>query len=266
MMSILSDFAGSLQAGPFYRDILARPTKKGWTYLIVLLLFAALILAISSGIKISGIFTKLETFYLSHNKVVEFVNGEIVNMPVTHKTLTYEDLTIEVDRAYTGVDSLPQAITEQAGTTLLIGPKSCFIVTERLPREIPYPATYTHKIDAAYIGDLKSKIVIASYIAGYVFWFIVKLIESLLYISLIIAPILLFKFRRVGLTYGEGFKVGLYLITYQLVLSTILMVLGITYIWIHLLFILMYLVIIGGLVNIDLSHSKRQLYATPDSE
>ena len=265
-MRILSDLWGSLKAGEYYHDILTRPNKQGWSYIIVLLLVAALVLAIVTGIKVNGALSRLEEFYLFHNKVVEFVNGEIINMPVNHKSLTFDNVAIEVDRAYTDIGSLPDDLTQTSGMTLYIGSKSCFIISDRFPREIPYPATYTQKLDTTYIGDLKSKIVMTSYIAGFIFWFIVKFIESLFYIAVIIAPILLFKFRRMGLTYGEGFKIGLYLSTYLILLSTILMALGITYLWIHLLFILMYLVVIGGLVNINLVHSKRQLYANPDPE
>ena len=53
------------------------------------------------------------------------------------------------------------------------------------------------------------------FIGSFIVWLLVKFIESYLYILIIIAPILLFKFRRMGLTYGEGLKVGIYLVSFR---------------------------------------------------
>jgi hypothetical protein len=265
-VSIISDFWGSIRAGDFYHDILVRPVKKAWLYFIVLIIISAIILALYSGFNISGLLAELEDFYLSHNKVVEFVNGEIVNMPHSHKSLRYDNLIIEVDRSYIGTDSLPADSWPGDSSALFIGPKSCFLIRTSIVREIPYPATFTQKLDSAYLDSLKTKITIASFLGGFIGWLIIKFIEGMLYIALIIAPILLFKFRRMGLTYTEGFKTGLYLITYQIVLSTLLLVIGFTQIWFHLLFILFYIILIGGFVNIDLTHSKRQLYGNATTE
>ncbi len=264
-MSIFTDLRGSITAGKFYHDILTRPSKSGWKLYIFLVILAALILSVYWGINVNSYAQDIILFYQGIGEEVVFENGKIANMPLSHKEFKFNDITIHADRKYTEIDSLAEDLAETTQPAIFIGPEAAYIVTRDNPTEIPYPADFSETVNLEYLQKTKTMVVVTAFVGGFIVWLLIKFIESMLYILLIIAPILLFKFRRLGLTYGEGIKISLYLVTYQIIISTILMLLGIAFIWVHLLFIILYIFVIGAYINIDLTHSKRQLYRTSDS-
>ena len=259
-MSVFADLGGSLTAGKFYHDILSRPAKKGWTLYLTLVISVAAILAIYWGVRLNSYAGEVVAFFTELDRPIEFSNGEIINMPQSHKEFYFKDLTIHVDSKYKSESDVNEDTAGVSLPAVFIGPNTAFLFTTDYPQAINYPLSFTDTIDLSYIKKAKKTAVISSIIGGFIAWILIKFIESMVYILIIIAPILLFKFRRMGLTYGEAFKVGLFLISYQIIISTILMLFGLAYFWLPLLIIAFYVFFIGGFVNLDLTHSKRKLF------
>lgn len=261
-MSVFTDFWGSITVGKYYYNVLTYPAKNGWRLYIFLIILMAVALSVYWGIKINTVTNEVIAFYLDINREVVFENGEIANMPYTHKEFHFKELTIHVDRKYTGLSNLIDDFNEDNLPVLFVGPRAAYIATKGEPKEINYPPTFSNTINREYLKQAKTVVVLSAFIGGFIVWLLIKFFESMAYVLLIIAPILLFKFRRMGLTYNEGVKVGLYLVSFQIVISSVLLLAGLAYIWIHLVFIALYVFFIGAYVNIDLSHSKRQLFKT----
>ena len=264
-MGIFNDLWGSITAGEFYHDILLRPAKKGWALYVFLIAICALALTLYWGIQINSVADDAEAFFAGIDRSVKFENGEIINMPASHKEYEFKGYYIHVDRKYVDEQIVMNDLLQLESAALFIGPKAAFIIRQGTIQAIDYPSDFTQTIDLDYVRRVKSMLVVGAFIGGFIIWLVVKFIESMLYILIIIAPILLFKFRRMGLTYGEGIRAAMYLVTFQIIISTLLLLLSIAHIWIHLVFIAFYIFFIGGFININLAHSKRQLYQSGNS-
>jgi hypothetical protein len=252
-LNFFKDLKGAIVGGEFYHHILKRPAKKAWTYYLILVSILAIIVAIFWSVKLNNFIDRKIAFFTEKIKKVEFVDGKIVNMPLSHKVLQYENWTIYVDTLFVDEESVNGAIDSEHLPALFVGPKASFIATSDKVRAIPYPATFSKTIDAQYLADSKSTFKIAISICCLIGAFLYKFIIALVYSLLIITPMILFKFRRQGMKFGSGFKVALYLSSFQLIVSTILDLAQISFAWSFIVYILFYLFYIGGFVNIDFS-------------
>jgi hypothetical protein len=199
----------------------------------------------------------LEFFSGNVKKGIEIEAGRIVNMPRSHKELRFGHWLIHVDTFYTDEQAIAGDAEYARPPVMFVGPTSAFIIFNRQPIAFNYPESFSGKIDIELLRRYAKYVIIVSFAGGLVISFIFYFIVGLLYITLIISPILLFKFRRSGLGYGEAFKMGLYLGTLVLVLSTLLTLIGLTVPWSYLWYILLYVIYIGALVNIETSRRLR---------
>jgi len=252
-LSFFRDLRGAIIGGDFYHHILKRPVKKAWAYYMILVFILAIIVAIFWSVKINGYINQGIAFFNEKIKKVEFVDGNIINMPLSHKELQYKNWTIYVDTLYLNEKSVSGAIDLERLPAAFVGPTTSFIATNGEIRAIPYPATFSQTIDIEYLTDNKSTFALAVSICCLIGAVLYKFIIALLYAILVITPIVLFKFRRQGMTFGSGFKVALYLTSFQLIASTILDLAQVNFSWSFIVYILFYLFYIGGSVNIDLS-------------
>ena len=185
-------------------------------------------------------------------------------MPSTRKELHYEDWTILVDSSFTTEKSAARAVaaddsTKIRPTAICIGPRQAYVFSVEGEKTIDYPATFTKVIDTEYLKNMLSSLKYVIFVVVLVLMFLYKLIGSMLYVLLVITPIVIFKFRRHGIRFGDGFQAALYLVSIQLLVSTILLFLSIDLPWSFLIYIVFYIFYIGAFVNIDLSYSKRRV-------
>ena len=257
-MRFFKDLWGSLTAGAFYRDISSKSSKQAWGYYLLLLVLIAVIMCLFYGIK-STIMVRqgLEFFAANVKKGVEIDAGRIVNMPRSHKELRFDSWQIYIDTFYTDENAIAGDAEYARPPALFVGPRKAFVMIKRQLVDIDYPESFSGKIDIDLLHRYAKYAIILSFAGGLLLTFILDFIIGLLYITLIISPILLFKFRRLALSYGEAFKAGFYIITLQLVLSTFLMVFGLTVPWSYLWYILLYVLYIGAFVNIETTRQLR---------
>jgi hypothetical protein len=242
--------------------------RKAWAFYLFLILILTVITAIYGAILFAGIQSKAHAFFSDKIKKVEFVDGRIVNMPISHKELQFGNWTIYVDRLYLDQDSIQKDIKEDHIPALFVGPAEAFIVTGKslivsaypLGYQIAfdYPSNFHMVVNQELLGRYKTLSILLFVAATFIVFFIYKFIVGLIYVLVIIAPIVLYKFRRMGLTYGAGVLTGLYLVSIQLIVSTLLLLVGVFLPWFFLIFILFYILYIGALVNIDVSRKVRQ--------
>jgi len=198
-------------------------------------------------------------FFVENVKNIEFENGKIVSMPVLPKELRFRNWIIHVNSLYLDKESALKDLDPNCLPALFVGPRMMVIVYDYRPVAISYPKNYSAVHNIETLEGYKIYITILSFLAGLLGMFVYRLITGLLYIFLIITPITLFKFRRRGLAYKGGLKAGLYLVSFQLIISTVLMLMGIYMIWSFLLYILFYIIYIGAFVNIDVSSNLRRI-------
>jgi len=232
--------------------------KKAWAFYSILVVILAIPVGFSWGQQITGSLNDWLDFFAENIEVVEFKEGEIVNMPISHQELYFKDWTFHVDRNYTDYESIVNEISEDQRPLVFIGPRQAHIITYNEPRTINYPPTFTDTIDAAYFSDSKSFYPIVIYGGGLLAAFIYIYIVGLLYVFVIITPIVLFKFRRMRLKFAGGLKAALYLASFQVLAFSVLLFLSANIPWSFLFFIAFYILYIGGFVNIDLSGYQSQ--------
>lgn len=256
-MGFIQDVAGSITAGRFYRDLLTRPIKQGWYYFFKLITIISLITAVFWSIRIFNYYNDAIEFFAKEIKKVEFTSGEITNMPLSHHRLLFRDKVIHVDKSYIDKQSLQENLENDPQADLFVGPGKAFFVRNSEIMEFNYPSSYKASFDTDKLRNMRTYLFPAVALATWAGFFIYRLITALLYIILVITPIVLFKFRRMGLSFKGGFQVGLYLASLQVVIATILMLLSIHIPWGFLWFILFYVIYIGALVNVDVSKGSK---------
>ena len=241
----------------FYRDILKRPIKEAWGFYFILLCLASLINSIFIAIPLISIINEAGDFFSENIIIVEFVDGRVENFPITHKELHFKQWTIHIDSSYINEESVGKDIDEDQFPILFIGPQIAVIISDQTPVSISYPSNFNSVIDTEKLESYKTYLIVLMNVVLIAGLFLFKLITSMLYMVLLITPVVLFKFRRMGLAYRVGFHASLYLISFQIIISSLLMIAGIMALWSFLLFILFYFIYIGAFVNIDVSGSER---------
>ncbi|RKX18201.1 MAG: hypothetical protein DRP26_05640 [Candidatus Zixiibacteriota bacterium] len=254
-MGFIQDIKGCITAGGFYHDLLTRPIKQGWSYLLKLIIVASLIMAIFWVMKFINFYNDAVDFFAEKIKKVELVSGEITNIPLSHHRLLFKDRVIHVDRSYVDTQSIQEDLENDPEAELFVGPRKFFSVRNGEIMEFNYPSSYNISLDTDKLLRAKSYLFPITTLAFFMGIFVYRFIVALLYVILIITPIVLFKFRRTGLSFKRSFQVGLYLVSLQIMITTILVIINIHIPWSFLWFILFYFIYIGGFVNIDTSKS-----------
>ncbi len=257
----MKDLFRAVTTVKYYHNILKRPLKRAWAHFILLITVIAFFTAIFGAVKIVSLYNEALAFFAENVNSVEFINGEIVTMPVLPEKLQFKNWVIHVDKVYLDKESALKDLDPDRPPTIFIGPGMLVIAADYRPFAINYPDSYSDVHNVESLKRFKIYIIILSFLAGLLGMFIYKLITGLLYIFLIITPITLFKFRRMGLAYKGGLKAGFYLVSFQLIISTILLLTGVHIPWSFLLYILFYIVYIGAFVNIDVSSNLRRIKA-----
>lgn len=252
-MGFVQDVKGSITAGGFYHDLLTRPIKQGWRYFFKLITIASLITAVFWSVKFINFYNDAVDFFTEKIKKVELVSGEITNMPLSHHRLLFKNRVIHVDTSYIDTQSIQEDLENDPEAELFVGPRKFFSVRNGEIMGFDYPSTYNISIDPDKLQSAKTYLFPTTTLAFFAGIFINRSIIALLYIILIITPVVLFKFRRMGLSFKGGFQVGLYLASLQIVIATILVLISVHIPWGFLWFILFYFVYIGAFVNIDVS-------------
>lgn len=267
-MSFIEDVKGAVGAGRFYHDTLARPMKQAWLYLIKLLAVISLLSSAFWSVKFFDLYNETIDFFEENIKKVEIVNGEIVNMPLSHQRLLFKERSIHVDSLYVDEEAIADDLSQDTLAALFVGPKKAFLITDKDPIVFDYPTGYSGTLETDYLRGVKIYLFPAIALAVFVVFILYRFVSALFYALLIITPIVLFKFRRAGLPFKAGFQAGLYLASLQVIIATLLMFLNIQVPWAFLWFIFFYILYVGALVNIDVTkrgdpkseivHTRRQ--------
>ena len=251
-MEFFNDLADVCRAGKFYHGILRCPAGRAWRFFLLLVLLLTIITATVAFLKISGLTSEAIVFFRDKIKTVKLIDGRIANMPVTHKTLHFKAWTIEVDRDYTGENEVRNKAAGNFEKHIFIGQRKAFVSLGNRLIPIEYPRDFTDVINADRLKSYRFYLVAGSCLSIFVAFFLYKLVFGLLYTLLVIVPIIMFKFRRQGLPFSGAFKAGLYLASFQVVFSTVSLLLGIFVLWDILVYILFYIFYIGAVVNINI--------------
>lgn len=257
-MNFFADFMGSIAGGEFYRQVLKRPIKSAWVFYCILVLITGLVIGLVWGYSLLSYMNEAFRFFKDNVKEVVFESGEIKNMPPSRLELHFRDWIILFDTLYTSEKPARNDIQNDKLPVLCIGPRQAFIFTKEGSRVINYPTTYTKVINDEYLDDIKPTLRFAIFALAIVSAVLYRAIVGLLYVLIIITPIVIFKFRRMGMAFGDGFKTALYLVSFQIVFSSLLLILNLNLPWAFLIIIFFYIFYIGALVNIDLSYSDHQ--------
>jgi hypothetical protein len=264
MKSVLyffSDLGGSLVGGGFYRRALDYSTGRGWRFLLTLLFIVAAIHTIYYMGILSGYYDRFVDLFESNDFSVVFDNGVIANMPADPKFIPYEGDTIVVWewlREWSDVDSLHELHPD---ISIYVGPRGVFSAGGAAPYRRLFPGDLTVTIDAAYLRNLKTGYSWLVYLFSFILIYAVGIVWALVVMLIFIIPILALKFSRIGMRFGDLWKLGLFLTSYHFVLLTLVTILNIDipYIWIY--NFPLYILIILLLVNIAPEDLKPQKQA-----
>ncbi|MCP4582556.1 MAG: DUF1189 domain-containing protein [candidate division Zixibacteria bacterium] len=230
--------------------------RKAWAFYLILAAIPAIPIAIVWGTLLTSQISDFFEFFEENIKSVEFVNGEIVNMPQSHHELQYKTWIIHVDTSYTDEESIRDDLESGSLPMLFIGSQRAFIIADETSKSVKafsYPLTFSEIVDLEYFANQRTLFLFIVFGGGLLAAFAFNFIVGLIYALLVINPILLFKFRRMKLAFSAGFKASLYLVSFQILASSILFLLSINISWSFLLYIAFYIFYVGGFVNLDLS-------------
>lgn len=257
-MSFWNDFVGSLKGGSHYGQILDRPLNKGLVYLVILLAVVSLILAISRIIIIDEIYDQAVQFMTENCDTLIFAGGQIANLPPRYIEREFKRWSVKIDSGFIDSNSVIQ--TEKSAPDekpcLYIGPKASFIITSGKPVIFNYPDSFSSTLTARQLARWKIYFLPGALLTILLFGFIFIFFRSLFYV-LIIGLMMVFKFRNIGLRYKNGFHLGLYLVTIQVVASFILSILNISLPYDFLWCMIFYILYIGLMVNISTKESPQ---------
>lgn len=103
------------------------------------------------------------------------------------------------------------------------------------PDKREYPHDLTLTIDSDYLRELKTSYSWIVILFLFVMLFVVSLFWSAVVIMIFIAPVLAIKFSKIGLKFGGIWKLGMFLVSYHLILLTIITLynIRIPYLWVY---------------------------------
>jgi hypothetical protein len=253
-----NDFKGSLGGGQFYRDLLTRPIGKAWAYFFILVGIISVLFTILMAISFIRVYAEITTFMQESLPIINFEKGQIANMPQTRIDNKFPKWSVRVDSIYTdSMSALADSLGIPTGKPCLyIGPKEAYLIQNKEVSVFDYPASFTKTITAEEIQKSKAYVYPLAFVVSLVLNILKYLIFSLIYVF-IIALIMVFKYRGVGLSYVKGIHAGLYLITIQLIVATLLGLIGIPLPYGFLWYILFYIIYIGVYINLSFAEKSQ---------
>jgi hypothetical protein len=259
-LSFWTDFQGSLGSGQFYKDIFNRPVSKAWRYFFILMAIVSLLFTSLMSAAFIRIYGDFASFMRESLPTISFEKGQITNMPQDHIAKEFSKWSIRIDAIYTDsisarADSLDLPSNK---TCLYIGPQKAFLIQDKSTTAFEYPLSYTKTITAEELQKNKVYVYPLLFVFALILNIIKYLIFSILYV-LIISLIVVFKYRNVELNYIKGIQAGLYLVTIQVLISTLLGLAGISIPYGFLWYILFYIVYVGVFVNLNFSEKTRDV-------
>jgi hypothetical protein len=248
--NFFSDLGGSLVGMDFYGKAVSYPASRCWRFLLTLLFIISLIHVIHYAGFIADYHQKIVDLFGDNNYKVVFEEGVITNTPANPKFIPFESDTMVVwewIRGWSDADSLKELHPD---INLYIGPEGVFGFVGHSPYYGEYPQDLTLTVDHDYLAGLKRSYGWVVVLFLFLFLFIVSIIWSAVVILIFIAPVLAIKFFRIGLKFGGIWKLGMFLVSYHLVLLTIITLINvkIPYLWVY--NFPLYILVIGLLVRI----------------
>ena len=251
-MSFLDDLKGSIIGGGHLNQLLARPFGKAWLYFFILLIIVSFLVALPKAVNVHSAYVEAAGFLAENFDSVVIVNGQIANMPSNRIDRGFKKWSISIDTSFTD-SAAAAADTVDIGSGKLrvfIGPKAAFAIDQGHPTAFFYPTSFSSVVKTDKMLQIKSYLLPVIIIALFAAFYIVYVFSGLFYV-LVIALIIVFKFRSIGLQYKTGFHAGLYLVTIQLLISMFLGIPGVTLPYGFLWYIIFYIIYISLFVNIS---------------
>jgi hypothetical protein len=258
------DFKGSIKGGSYYGQLLTRPLSKGWLYLAILVAIGSVIVTVPRVIVLNEYYNQTAQFIGENFDSLQFSGGAITNMPPRPVEYEFDRWIIRMDDSYRDTSAIRPLAADASSKKLMVfvGPRAAYLSTGTSPSVFNYPASFT----SAIVGEkmMKAKIFLLPifFIIGLGLIYIIYSIASLVYVVLI-GLMIVFKFRAIGISYKNGFHLGLYLVTLQFVISLVLDMVGINLPYAFLWYIIMYILYVGLMVNISRAGSVSTPFKTP---
>ncbi len=235
MANFFSDVGGSLAGGDFYGKALSYSAARCWRYMLTLLFIISLIHTVHYLGFMAEYHQKVVDLFEYNNYEVVFEEGVITNTPANPRFITFEGDTMVVwewIREMSDADSLKELHPD---INVYIGPKGIVRLGGPSPYYREYPHDLTLTIDADYVRTLKTSYSWIVFLFLFVMLFIVSLFWTAAVILIFIAPVLAIKFSKVGLKFGGIWKLGMFLVSYHLILITIFTLynIRIPYLWVY---------------------------------
>ncbi len=245
-MSFWADIKGSIAGGRYFQDVLLRPARQGIWFYIRLLIITALVSAIVFWRSFYDTFSETTAFLGENYPEIRFDNGRIVNLPpqrIDHRFSTWRLL---IDSTFVEESSAAAEINKETSrlTTLCVGPSAALVCYDSQIRRFRYPAQFSSTIR---IADLqKQRVLINLEAFGFfaLLFFLTNAVGSGFLIFLI-AAMIAYKYRLESISYFSAVKAGFYLISHQLLFTTLLVVLDLDVPWLLLWFVFYYFIYVN---------------------
>ncbi len=233
--NFFSDLGGSLVGGDFYGKAISYSASRCWRFLLTFLFIISLIHAIHYAGFISGYHQKVVDLFEDNNYRVVFEEGVITNTPANPRFIPFEGDTMVVwewIRGWSDADSLKELHPD---INVYIGPRGVFRHGGYSPYYREYPQDLTLTIDSDYLMGLKKSYGWVVFLFLSLILFIVSIFWSAIVILIFIAPVMAIKFSRIGLKFSGIWKLGMFLVSYHLILLTIITLYNvkIPYLWVY---------------------------------
>lgn len=233
--NFFSDLGGSLAGRDFYGKALSYSAARCWRFMLTLLFIISLIHTIHYLEFIAKYHQKVVDLFEVNNYKAVFEEGVITNTPANPRFITFEGDTMivwEWIREWSDADSLKELHPD---ISVYIGPKGIFRPGGPSPYYRGYPDDLTLTIDADYLRQLKMSYSWIVFLFLFVMLFIVSFFWSAVVILIFISPVLAIKFSKIGLKFGGIWKLGMFLVSYHLILLTVITLynINIPYLWVY---------------------------------
>ncbi len=257
--NFFSDLGGSLAGGDFYGKALSYSAARCWSFMLTLLFIISLIHTIHYTGFIAKYHQKVVDLFEDNNYTIVFDEGVITNTPADPRFISFEGDTMviwEWIREWSDADSLKEQYPD---VSVFIGPRGVYGLGGYSPYYREYPRDLTLTVDSGYLRELKTSYSWLVFLSLFVMLFVVSLFWSAVVILIFIAPAMAIKFSKIGLRFSGIWKLGLFLVSYHLILLTIITLYNITipYLWVY--NFPLYILIIALLVRIKPEDLKPEI-------
>ncbi len=245
-MSFFADIKGSITGGRYFRDILLRPARQGLWFFARLLIITAFVSAFIFWRSFHDTFSETVAFFSGHFPEINFENGLIVNLPPQRLDHRFSGWRLVIDPTFIDESSIAAATVNDTTriTTIFVGHAAAFARYDSQIRRFQYPPRFSSVVKASDLQKKRNLISLEAFGFFILLFFITNAITSG-FLILLIAAMIAYKFRMVRVSYSSAIKVGLYLISHQLLISMLLVIADLNIPFLLLWFILYYLVYVN---------------------